>query len=171
MKKWLTAIALWAVTFSYGQNEFAATAFYNEFKKIYADAQNGFVLNKGSQVKNGFEEMALEFATKLPLPLSDSGKILYPLNGNPYVVYYFEPSNARIKIDVRAVSLKEAIVTAFAQPIYAQTETYLVDDKVYCNTYFYSDAAEENKKAALFKTAIYQQKGLFYLNFEIRGAQ
>lgn len=25
------------------QNEFAATSFYNEFNKIYADAQEGFV--------------------------------------------------------------------------------------------------------------------------------
>ena len=46
------------------QNEFAATSFYNEFNKIYADAQEGFVKNKGTKRISEYEELADEYKAK-----------------------------------------------------------------------------------------------------------
>jgi len=49
MKGYLLLILLTGIVKVFGQNEFAATAFYNEFKRIYTDATNGFIENKGSE--------------------------------------------------------------------------------------------------------------------------
>ena len=75
---------------AYCQNEFAASAFYTDFKKIYEDAKGGFVTYKGDKRNSEFEELASEYKVKLLLPLADSGKIVYPVSGNnPFVVFYF----------------------------------------------------------------------------------
>src|SRR5688500_8385136 len=108
-------------------NEFAATAFYNEFKKIHTDAQSGFSSCKGKQRKTGYEELQEEFSTRCILPLSDSGKLIFPKTANPYIVYYIEPDKTRLKVDQRAVNLRDAVVTAFGQPLYARSETYIVN--------------------------------------------
>lgn len=169
MKKWLLAILLMITTLTHAQNEFAATAFYNEFRKIYSDAQNGFAINKGDKKMTGLDDLFSEFACKLSLPLADSCKLVFPVNGTPYVVYYFEAGKGRLKVDQRGLNLREAVVTAFGQPLYARTESVVREEKVFSSTYFYMIPEEEDKKKALFKSSIYQQNGLFYLTFEIRG--
>jgi hypothetical protein len=170
MKNWLSIAVLLLCHAADAQNEFAATAFYNEFNKIYIDAQDAFLENKGSVKKSLFEELAVEYRVKLLLPLADSGKIVFPVNGaRPYVVYFFEPSKSRIKIDQRGLNLREAILTAFKNPLFTRTETLIQENKAYSSTYYFTMADEENKKMALFKSSIYPQDGLYYLSFEIRG--
>ena len=80
MKRIILFFLLLAVSEVYGQNEFAAAAFYADFKKIYEDAQAGFVNYKGDKRKSEFEELATEYKVKLLLPLADSGKIVFPVS-------------------------------------------------------------------------------------------
>jgi hypothetical protein len=170
MKKWLTIACICLITGAKAQNEFAATAFYNEFKKISADAQKGFTLNKGAKKKAQFEELAEEFKAKLNLMLADSGEVIIPKNGNPpYAVYYFEPAKSRLKIDQRGVNLRDAIVTAFAKPLVARTESRLINEKVYSDTYIYEKETDTDKKVALFRISIFPNGNKYNLTLEIRG--
>src|SRR5258705_5664464 len=154
----------------YGQNEFAATAFYTDFKKIYEDAQAGFVNYKGDRIKSEFEELATEYKVKLLLPLADSGKIVFPVSANrPYFVYYFEPSKSRLKVDQRSADLRDAVLTVFDQPLYSRTETTMINNHPYTNAFYFTDLAETRSAMAVFRINIYFNEGKYYLAFEIRG--
>jgi hypothetical protein len=170
MKAWITIASMLFITAVHSQNEFAATAFYNEFKKIYADAQNGFILNKGVKKNAQYAELADEFKIKINLMLADSGKVVVPKNGNrPYALYYFEPAKSRLKVDQRGLNLREAIGTAYAKQLFARTETKVIDEKVYADTYFYDKEDITDKKAALFRISIFPNDTKYYLTLEIRG--
>jgi hypothetical protein len=149
------------------QNEFATNAFYNQFKKIYDDAQNGFPNSKGDKRKAQFEELAAEYRVKLMLPLTDSAKLVIPTAGNPYIIYYFEADRSRLKIDQRAVDLREAVTIAFNKPLYAKTETTVVREKPLSNTSYYEHESMEGP--VLFRQSIYYQSGKYYLSFEMKG--
>lgn len=149
------------------QNEFAATAFYEDFKKIYSDAQTGFINCKGEKRKSGFEELASEYQVKMMLPLADSGKLVIPATGKPFVIYYFEPDKLRLKTDQRSLNLREAIFSAFDKPLYTRTETTLVSDRPFSNILYYTDPGE--KAVAIFRQCIYFFSGKYYLSLEIRG--
>lgn len=170
MKSWLTIAAFFLLQHLQAQNEFAATAFYSAFKKIYADAQNGFVLNKGAKKTAEFEELAEEYKTKITLTPADSGKVVFPKNSNqPYALYYFEPAKSRLKTDQRALGLREAIGTAYAKMLYTQTITNVVGDDVYSDTYFFEKENETDKKKALFRISEFPADHKYYLTLEIRG--
>ena len=170
MKRIILFFLLFAVSEINGQNEFAATAFYTDFKKIYEDAQAGFVNYKGDRKKSDFEELATEYKVKLMLPLADSGKIVFPLSGNrPYVVYYFEPSKVRLKVDQRAMNLRDALLTVLDQPLYARTETTLINNYPFTNTWYFTDPAETRSASAAFRMNSYFSEGKYNLVFEIRG--
>ena len=169
MKKLIFLVLGFFTMKAYGQNEFSATAFYNDFKKIYADAQSGFSNYKGDKRLSEYEDLQSEYKVKLMLPLADSGKIIFPNTGNPFVVYYFEPSKVRLKIDQRAVNLQEAILTAFGQPLYAMTETVVVNNHPLSNTWLFTLPDETKKSAAAFRMSIYFNDGKYYLALEIRG--
>ena len=68
MKRIILFFLLLSVSEVYGQNEFAATAFYTDFKKIYEDAQVGFVNDKGDKRRSEFDELAAEYNVKLVSP-------------------------------------------------------------------------------------------------------
>ncbi len=165
----LILLMFFVLTRADAQNEFAATAFYNEFKKIVEDAQNGFANAKGEKRKSEYPELSVEYKTKLMLPLADSGKLVIPNNGYPYVVYYFEPDKVRLKIDQRGVNLREAVVTAFNKPLYARTETILINNYPLTNTLYFLKPGESRSGAAVFRQSIYFHNGRYYLSFEIRG--
>ena len=150
-------------------NEFAATAFYNEFKKIYNDAQLEFSTCKGVQKKTGYEELQSEFRAKCILPLADSGKIIIPARANPYAVYYFEPNKTRLKIDQLGVNLRDAVVSTFGQQLFARTETYIANNYPFTNTLFFTDPNEDRLQEAIFRQCIYYYNGKYYMSFEIRG--
>lgn len=169
MKKILLFFIVFALSNAYGQNEFAASSFYDDFKKIYADAQFGFATYKGAKKKSDFEDLAAEYKVELLLPLADSGKIVFPVTGKPYVVYYFEPDKVRLKVDQRAVNLREAVLTAFAEPLYATTENSIINDHPFSNTYYFTDPNETRSPFAAFRMCIYYNTGKYYLSFEIRG--
>src|SRR5258705_11435520 len=109
---WTFLFILLPVT-GYSQDEFASTAFYNDLKKVFADAQQGFTSFKGEKRKSEFEELATEYKVKFLLPLTDSGKVVFPKTDRPFVIYYFECNRNRLKVDQRAMSLRDAIVTTY----------------------------------------------------------
>lgn len=169
MKRTFTFLFILISSVSFGQDEFAATAFYSDFKKIYADAQAGFINYKGEKRQSEFEELNDEYNVKFLLPLADSGKIVFPNTANPYVVYYFEPGKNRLKVDQRAVSLREAVVTAYNAPLYSKSETVMINDRPLSNTWLFTTAEETKNAAALFRISIYFTDNRYYLSFEIRG--
>lgn len=169
MKRIILFLLVFNVAAAFGQNEFAATVFYTEFKKIYADAQAGFVAYKGDKRKSEFEELATEYKIKLLLPLADSGKIVIPVSGKPYVIYFFEPDKVRLKVDQRGAYLRDAVLTAFEKPLYARTETSIVNNYPLTNAWYFTDPNEARSSFAAFRMSIYYTTGRYYLSFEIRG--
>ena len=169
MKRMPVLFLFFLLTEAHAQNEFAATAFYNDFKLISADAQTGFRTIRGTKRISEFEELAAEYRVKLMLPLADSGKLLVPVNGKPYVIYYFEPDKIRLKMDQRGVNLRDAIVTAFGKPLYARTETSIINNYPFTNTLYFADPEENRQAMALFRQCLYYSNGKYFLSFEIRG--
>ena len=169
MKRILVLFLLITASCCYAQNEFAATAFYNEFKKIYADGQEGFSNCRGIQYKTVFDAIQTEYRVKCILPLADSGKLVIPQKTKPYAIYYFEPDKVRLKIDQLGVNLRDAVMTAFGQPLYSRSETYMVENNPFNNTLFFAQSNEERFSDALFRQCIYYSNGKYFLSFEIFG--
>jgi hypothetical protein len=151
------------------QNEFAATGFYTDFNLIFEDSKTGFTNCKGEKRNSEFEELAAEYTAKLMLPLADSGKLVVPLNGNAYVIYYFEPDKVRLKVDQRAVNLRDAIIIALGKPLYSRTETTIINNYPFTTTLYYTEADEKMSATAVFRQCIYYRKGFYFLSLEIRG--
>jgi hypothetical protein len=149
------------------QNEFAATAFYKEFNKIYEDAQKGFVTNKGSKLLK--DDFATTYHSKLLLSLADSGKIFFPNEGNPYVEYYFEPKKRKEDIDKTAADLVQAITIAYNKPLYSETRTVTVKNNLYSNTFIYDQAPDVEGRNLVFKCSIYKSGKNYMLAFRIMG--
>ncbi len=154
---------------SFCQNEFAAASFYDALKKLQQDGVNGFSTYKGVQLKSEFEEINDEFRAKLLLPLADSGKIVIPENGNPYALYFFEAEKKKEQADARALNLLEALVTAHSKPLYAKTITTTVKDKIYSDTYLYSDEHETHASKALMQVNVFHKKDKYHLTLKILG--
>jgi hypothetical protein len=163
----LIPVFLIALDQAKAQGEFAASAFYNEFKKVYHDAQSGFTVCKGDMRKTGIQDLVTEYKIKCILPLSDSAKIVEQANGKTFVIYYFEPDKMRLKVDQRAVDLRDAITTAFGKPLYVRSETTIVNKQPFSSSMYYDDPTMNS--AALFQHLVYYQEGRFYLSLEIRG--
>jgi len=132
----LILFLIFVLTKANAQNEFAATAFYKDFKRIYADGQTGFTACKGAKRKTEFDELIAEYRAKIMLPLADSGKVVVPVSGNPYVIYYFEPDKVRLKIDQLGVNLRDAVVTSFDKPLYTRAETTIMNNYPFTNTLY-----------------------------------
>jgi len=169
MKKLLAVICLLGPVAANAQSEFASASFYQDFKKIYTDGQTGFTAYKGAPLKSEYPELQTEYKVKPSLPPADSGKLVFPVNGHPYAVYYFEPFKNRIKTDQKALGLREAIITAYEQPLYVRTETKMVDNKAFTNSYFFSGPDDNKVSQALFRTSIYYKDDKYYLLLEIKG--
>jgi len=157
------------VSKTYCQNEFAATAFYSEFLKILADAQNGFTLCKGEKIKNESEVLTSAYKSKCLLPLADSGIIVVPVSGNPFVLFYFEPDKIRLKVDQRGANLRDAIVTAYGPPLYSRTETTLINNFPLSDSFYFTDPNETRQDFAIFRMTIFYKDSKYYLSLEIRG--
>lgn len=165
----LILFQFFVLTQAMGQSEFAATAFYNGFKKIYSDAQEGFSGCMGVPLKTSYESIQSEYRLKCNLPLTDSGKLVVPLNGRPYAIYYFEPDKLRLKVDQRSVNLREAIVTAFGEPLFARTETTLVNNHPFSCTHYFANPDDDSTAKALFRQTVYYENGKYYLTLEFWG--
>ena len=152
-----------------GQNEFAANAFYSEFKKIYDDAIHGFAISKGELRESEYPGLVTEYKVKLMLPLADSGKIAEPVKGRPYVIYYFEPDKLRLKVDQKGANLRDAILIALDRPLYSRAETILVDGHPLTNTWYFLNESETRHNEAAFQLSIYYSKNKYYLSLSIRG--
>lgn len=169
MKRILLFFLLLISLKSFSQSEFAATAFYNDIKKIYEDGQSGFVKYKGAKLPSEYEDLQDEYKAKLVLPLADSGKIIFPVTGKPYTIYFFEPSKSRLKVDQRGADLRDAVVQAFGKPLFARSESTLVNEHPITNTWYYTEASDNQKANAVFRMSIYYKMGKYYLSLEIIG--
>ncbi len=169
MKWFISLIFGFSFLFVNGQNEFTATAFYKDFQKIYSDAQTGFTNYIGSERKNENEKSATEYNVKLMLPLADSGKIVIPATGLPYVIYYFEPDKMRLKVDQRGANLRDAILNVLGVQLLTRTETQIVDNRPLTNSWYFINQNEKRLAFADFHMTIYYENGKYNLSFEIRG--
>ncbi len=169
MKRIPILFLLFVLTKANAQNEFAATAFYTDFRLVFEDAQKGFSACKGTKRNSEFEELADEYHTKIMLPLADSGKVVVPVKGNPYIIYYFEPDKVRLKVDQRGVNLRDAIIIALDKPLYSRTETTIINNYPFSTTLYYTEPDESISTTAVFRQCIYYKEGKYYLSFEIRG--
>ena len=171
MKRIWTFLFILTAANSYSQDEFASSAFYSDLKKVYADGQTGFTRYKGEKRKSEFEELATEYKIKFLLPLADSGKIVFPKAGNPYALYYFESNKNRLKVDQRAMGLRDAIVTAYDKPLYLRSETVMINEHPLTNSWLFANPDEIRTTAALFRITIYFENNYYNLSCEIRGKQ
>ena len=103
------------------------------------------------------------------LTLTDSGKVVVPVSGNPYVIYYFKPDKMKLKIDQLGVNPRDAIVTSFDNPLYTRAKTTIINNYPFTNTLYYTVPVENPKAIAVFRQCIYFSNGKYYLSFEIRG--
>ena len=154
---------------SFGQNEFAASVFYKEFQKIYNDAQSGFKEYRGAKRKVAMEELVDEFRIKKLLPLADSGKIVFPLNGRPYAEFYFQPGKSKAEINDRALNLREAVLTAFGKPLYSRSETIVNKKSTLNHSWFYTEPEHSDTRSAIFKSTISGSGRNYALSFRIFG--
>jgi hypothetical protein len=169
MKKWILAIFLIPNLTVFGQNEFGATAFYSDFNKVYSDGQTGFSTLKGGIQTEFSSDLSKVYDIKIILPLADSGKIIVPTSGIPYAIYYFEPEKVRLKADQRGVNLRDAIAFAYDKPLFARTETQIIDNHPFTNSWYFDKPDEANCKNAVFKMSIYFYNSEYYLTLEIMG--
>jgi hypothetical protein len=165
---------LFCTLFSWGftvmaQNEFAAVAFYNDFKAITLDAKSGFAATKGKDRQAIYPELAKEYEVTVMLPLADSGKIVMTNKGKCYAIYYFEPEKVRIKADQQGTKLIDAIYLAHQIPLYARTETTLHDNVPLTNTWIFDSENENTYSRAKYQLSIYKQEGRFYLSLQVNG--
>jgi hypothetical protein len=169
MRKLVIFFLGFIVTDASGQNEFAATAFYSDFKKIHADAQTGFTEYKGAKKWQERGTGTDEFAVKLMLPLADSGKIVFPVNGTPYAEYFFQSSKKKQETDQRAVNLREALLTIVEKPLYTRTETLTFKKIIFSTTYYFTTQETIRPELAVFSSHIGQHNGRYILSFRIMG--
>ena len=169
MKKVWTCLLILAFLNANGQDEFGSTAFYSDLKKILSDAQQGFSKFKGEKRSAEFEELNDEYRVKFLLPLADSGKIVVPNIGTPFVTYYFEPNRNRLKVDQRAMSLRDAIVTVYEKPLYLKSETVILNNRPFTNTWLFRSPEETKNSEALFHIMIYYDEKQYFLSLDIRS--
>lgn len=168
MKSWLVLLCLVAVAPVSAQNEYAGSAFYNELRQITADARDSFSRNKGKELPATYPEFAKEYKAKLPLLLSDSARIIFPINGNtPFARYYFESSKTRLRADQRALDLREAVLAAYPKPLQTRSETNMTGDKVYGNTWFFENGTEDKQKA-IYRISLFPGGSGYIVTLEIR---
>lgn len=169
MKRFLAILFFAFPVYVVAQNEFAAISFYNTLKKIKDDGEKGFPLCKGQKLKSPYEDLEDAYNAKLMLPLADSGKVVFPVSGPIYVVYFFEPEKKLAGIEKRASNLREAVATATGGLLYSKTTTTKIDDYINSNTYIYSAENETDTRKALYRISIYRVKKRYHLSLEIRG--
>jgi hypothetical protein len=169
MGKLMLFLLGFVITDAFGQNEFAAAAFYTDFKKIYTDARTGFIEYKGAMKVHEPGTGTDVFAVKLLLPLADSGKIVVPVSGDPYAEYYFQSSKKKQDVDQRAVNLREALLTILGKPLYMRTETLSIKKSMFSTTYYFTDPNTTQPELAAFSSHIQQENGRYHLSFRILG--
>lgn len=166
MKRILIVPLLMFTFQSFSQNEFAASAFYSSFKRIFEDAQSGFQAVKGAKRPSSVPDLYDEFKLKWMLPMTDSGKLVEPVNGKAFVIYYFESDKIRLKVDQRANDMKEAILNATNIPFTTRSQTTLVKEKpLTIHDYYLS---EDQQGPAIMRHMIWYAAGKYHLSLEIR---
>ena len=71
--------------------------------------------------------------------------------------------------DQRGAYLRDAVATAFDKPLYTISETKIINNFPYTDTWFFTEQGEFRKTFAIFRQTIYNNNGKFYLSFQIRG--
>lgn len=170
--KWILTIALVVLCYSNNtaQNPYTNTEFYEALKTIYADAGNGFVLNKGSKIEGQLSGLVDEYQTKLKLPGSLSGKVLYQsFGGNWTVEYKFAGEADLATAKEKASNVIQALSNALNLTLYKKYDEieslHLTVHKVYYSATF----KEPSILLSDFETAVYKDGGVYVVYLRIGG--
>ncbi|MBL7747511.1 MAG: hypothetical protein JNM19_08815 [Chitinophagaceae bacterium] len=157
------------VTTGLAQNPFATNTFYDEFKKVYGDGQNGFPATKGAWInETGIFYDNYKVTTRLPG--ADSGKLSIPqVIGFPLVAYYFKPSGTLAAAKKSETNLHVAVKTAWAAPLIEVKRTDTLKEFIFYKTLFYKDVAAQKRFEPEFETYIVKEKGVYLLVLTING--
>lgn len=150
-------------------NEFANESFYVAFRKIVTDGQNGFAQYKGAKQPNELAGLIDIYKVKIILPGADSGEIVFPIIGAPYAEYYFKPGKTKALADQRIANLKTATEMAISKSLYEKKEEAAIKDFVDYKTYYFTSANTGLTILADFESGIYEEKGVYKINFKING--
>jgi hypothetical protein len=120
------------------QNEFAGTRFTDAFKKLYADAPNGFTAHKGAKMRamGNFFNIHKNLT---PLPGADSAIISIPVAmGNPSCTHYFKPSATLAAAQQREQGLALSVKTAAVKTLYEKKTVDTVGKFIFYRTQLYN---------------------------------
>lgn len=151
------------------QNPFATNAFYDAFRKVYADGQKGFITTKGSWV-NETGIFYDNYKVTTLLPGADSGRLSLPqVLGFPLVTYYFKPSATLAEAEKKAANLQAAVKTAWLSPVSEVRKTDTLKNFLFYKTYFYENEDKAKRFESVFETYIVKDKGKYQLALIING--
>lgn len=170
-KQLLFTLLLIAGLVSSAQNPFAKQAFYDAFKKVYADGQKEFIETTG-MFRN---EMNSYYSFHLPktlLPGSDSGQVYLPLSiGTPFITYYFPPSKKLADAKLKEKNLHDAIKTAWGIPVLLEVKkTDTLKQSIQYRTFFYKNREDIKNYLSVLDTYIFFENGAYQLRLNVNGA-
>jgi hypothetical protein len=159
---------VFAVLYTNAQNEFANTRFPDAFKKLYADAPNGFALYKGAKMRSMGSLFTIHKSLAL-LPGADSAIVSVPVAyARPSSHHYFSPSATMAAAQQRETALASAIKSLAGKTLYQKKSVDSLGRFVFYRTQLYNNAA-----AAVFdlelETYIVQEKGRYKLGLVVYG--
>lgn len=166
---WLIPALFLLAVKSPAQNSFASKAFYDAFKRIYADGQTGFPLTKGKQIP----EAAIfydYYKVNSLLPGADSGRLAWPQSlGYPLATYYFTAGKSPAQARAKESQLHTALKTAWGSPLSEVNRNDTAGNLVYYRTYFYRDRAAASVSFSEFDTYLVSVNGSYQLVVNING--
>jgi len=151
------------------QNPFATNAFYDAFRKVYADGQKGFPITKGAWI-NETGIFYDNYKVTTMLPGADSGRLSLPqVLGYPLVTYYFKPSVTLAEAEKKAANLQAAVKTAWLSPVIAVKKTDTLKNFLFYKTYYFENEDKAKRFESVFETYIVKDKGKYQLALTVNG--
>jgi hypothetical protein len=163
-------VAFWAFTALYAnaQNEFAHTRFADAFKKLHADAPNGFAAYKGAKVRSLGSLFNVHKSLAL-LPGADSAIVSVPVAyARPSNTQYFMPSPTLAAAQQRQTALTSAIKSAAGKTLYEKKAVDSLGRFVFYRTQLYNNAAATIFNLEL-ESYVVLEKGRYQLVLTVYG--
>lgn len=168
MKRSCFVLLVFISFFAHAQNEFANTRFTEAFRKLYADAPNGFATSKGNKhwALGSFYTI---HKSLIVLPGADSAIVSVPVAyGHPSASQYFKTSASMAMAWQRENELLTAIKAHAGKTLYEKTAVDSAGKFV-----FYRTRLFKNPSASLsdidMETYIVLDKGRYHLVLTIHG--
>lgn len=151
------------------QNPFATSAFYDSFKKIYADGQKGFPVTRGALI-NETGIFYDNYKVNTRLPQADSGRLSQPQTiGFPFVTWYFNAGKTLALARAKEANLHAALRTAWGSPLTEINRTDTLKQFVFYRKYFYRHPEAVKRYEFEFDTYLVLENGSYQLCLNING--